>query len=295
MTALVIISSVILLIILLLNFPVTAYLKFYDKRLTIAVKYLGIPLLPKREKAPRKKKRRRKKPSLDPPSKSLPQDEGEEIFEDIADIGLSGTETETGGDVPREYVPPSDVREILQAAKDEPSSQPGETNEQPEKPNKKNLRKRRKSKKEKPPGKAEKKPLSDILESLESKKDAAALLWELCGGRVTRLIGKVRITGLVIDFAAAHEDAAKAAVSYGALCAAFYDMLGTLMSITPIGISSIRIDCLYNTPSEKSRYDCEAKIKLRPSSVLNALAGIAAAYIAGGQKYKPALEEFTKK
>lgn len=118
------------------------------------------------------------------------------------------------------------------------------------------------------------------------------LLWELCGGHIKKLLGKISVTGLVIDFAAADEDAAEAAVKYGKLSAGFYNFLGVLMSITRVGIKSVNVDCLYNTPAEKSRYDGEFKVRLRPASVTNALLAVLIGFVRGGEKYKNALNEF---
>lgn len=288
MTALIIVLSVIALIILLFNFPVTVHVSFYDRRLKIAVKYLGIPLLPRREKPPGRKKRKRVKT---PSPSGIPED-SEDIFEDIAEIGFPDSP-----DIPDNSDNENEKMETAKTAEisDISDENEGEPEEDPPEKALKDSKKGRRSQKEKPSEKREKKSLTDIIDSLDTKKDAAALLWELCGGRAVKLLKKIRITGVVIDFAAANEDAAKAAVTYGAISGAFYDLLGTLMSVTPIGISSINIDCLYNTPADSSRYNCEAKIKLRPASLVNALVSIGAAYLAGREKYKPALGEFTVK
>lgn len=294
MTALIIVLSVIALIILLFNFPVTVHVSFYDRRLKIAVKYLGIPLLPRREKPPGRKKRKRVKT---PSPSGIPED-SEDIFEDIAEIGFPDDDPDIPDNSANENVGEADVTNETENTA-ELSDIPDAKEAAPEKnsPEKspKDGKKWRHSPKEKPPKKQEKRSLTDIIDDLDTKKDAAALLWELCGGRAVRLLKKIRITGVVIDFAAANEDAAKAAVTYGAISGAFYYLLGTLMSVTPIGISSINIDCLYNTPADSSRYNCEAKIKLRPASLANALVSIGAAYLAGREKYKPALGEFTGK
>ncbi|MDE6593678.1 MAG: hypothetical protein K2K57_11540 [Oscillospiraceae bacterium] len=130
------------------------------------------------------------------------------------------------------------------------------------------------------------------MENTRRKKNAALLLWELCEGHIKKLLGKFTVDGLEIDFAAADEDAAKAALAYGKLSAAFYNFLGVIMSFTRVNIRSVSIDCLYNTPSEKARYDGEFKVRLRPASVLNALAAILFGYVRGGEKYKTALNEF---
>ncbi|MDE6593677.1 MAG: hypothetical protein K2K57_11535 [Oscillospiraceae bacterium] len=100
MTALIVIGVLILLLVLLVNIPVTAHIKFYGGRLDIAVKYFGIGILPRGKKKKRSKKRKRSKL---PSPKRFPLEEDEEIFEDIAEIGFAdstnaGSASESGFD-----------------------------------------------------------------------------------------------------------------------------------------------------------------------------------------------------
>ncbi len=137
--------------------------------------------------------------------------------------------------------------------------------------------------------------ISALIDDLTAKKDAFLDLWELCSGHLKRLCGKISIDRLKIDFAAADEDAAQAALAYGRLNGAVYNVLGFMRSLIKVKIESVNIDCLFNTPSEQSRYDAQMRVKLRPASVLNAVGGILLGYVGGLKKYSAALSVFMKK
>lgn len=350
MTALIVIGGLILLLVLLVNIPVTAHIKFYGGRLEFAVKYLGIGIFPIKKK---KRRIKRKKPKGSRSSKP-PVQEDEDIFEDIAEIGLDPDSSEASGSAEVEDDPEnpfneadsgadilgesdeisdndtdniadnvpekscekdhaestgheeaggnipdnSDGNEVKKPQEKDPSPKNEEEDSGIESRIKSHINSLKKIRKKSRDGAADKpknplnERLSELENNIEKKKNAALLLWELCEGPLKRLLGKIYVDGLVVDFAAADEDAAKAALSYGKLCAAFYNLLGVIMGLTRVGIKSVRIDCLYDTPSEKSRYDGEFKVKLRPASVLNAVFAVLFGYLRGGGKFKPVLEEF---
>ncbi|MCM1577762.1 MAG: hypothetical protein NC078_03040 [Ruminococcus sp.] len=349
MTALIVIGVIILILVLAVNLPVTAHIKFYGGRLEVGVKYMGIGILP------RKKKRRKKRKRIPPPP--APADD-EDIFEDIAEIGVdsggaeedeeygedfgespaeismdknekneknsTGISKENSGENSTENLGES-PESSEKSGRNLTGNSTGNSGENPESskenPTEKSVkgfdRKSRKklSGKKTARGKGEdekgggedgeeksekpKKPLderlTEAIDGIEGKKNAALLLWELCGKPIKKLLGKISVSGLVIDFAAADEDAAKAAVKYGRLSAAFYNFLGVMMGVTRIKIKSVSVGCLYNTPAEKARYDGEMKVRLRPASVINALTAVLVGYFAGREKYKAALGEFTGK
>lgn len=256
MIALIIIAAVVLLIVLLMNFPAYAYIRFYSGEPDIKVKYLWLTLYPKKENPPKKSRGK------------APPDEKKD------DEDNSGGKEDTS--------PPPDSG----STEDKTSS---------DKPSEKAKRASGKSKDKKAPKEPFLQRINTLVDGLTEKKDAFLLLWELCGGHLKKLGGKIRIDDIRIDFAAADEDAHNAAILYGELNAAVYNVLAVIRQFISISIISVNIDCLFNTPSEKSRYDGECKIKLRPASLLNALAAIVFGYIGNIKKYSPALDAFMKK
>lgn len=269
MTALIIIAAVIMLIVLLLNLPAYAHIRYYGGKPDIKVRYLWLTIYPKSEKAvkrPRKKGGKKTKESSDQ------------------------TPAESSGE---KSPPKAEENKAEKKAADEKTVNDG-------KPGKKTSEKPEKSKKVKTGKKEEEKePLADrintMLDDLNNKKDAVLLLWELCSGHVKKLCGKIRVDDLVIDFASANEDAADAAIGYGKLNIAVYNALATVKRFITVTVRSVTIDCLYDTPAEKSRYDGECKVKLRPASVLNAIFAIVFGYVFNMKKYSPALDLFIKK
>lgn len=248
MTVLIIIAAIIGTLILLTNFPVTAYIRFYGGKADVKVKYLFLPLYPR----PPKSKGKRAK-------KEKPPDEGSESS-------------------PEENTPEVETAEKTVTEENRSEGEEASDSED-EKPEKQSLPEK----------------LSALIDDLTGKKNAFQTLWELLWGPLKSLLGKVRIHSVIIDFAAADEDAAKAAVLYGSMNAAVYNILGQLQCITPVKVKSVTIDCLYNTPSSKTRYDGEMVLTLRPASVLNAITAVLFGYLVNSKKYSPALKTLTQK
>lgn len=258
MTALIIIAVLILIILLAVNIPVEAYIRFYGGKADIRVKYSFLSLYPKKEKPPKKKKRHK-----DKPPKKMPT-----VSEDI------GTE---------------DISEAMLQENEPPRSDTVQTESIPEE---------KAPESEDTPQKEEKPPLleriSAKLDELNEKKNSVMLLIELVAEPLKRFGGKIRIDDVIIDFAAADEDAAKAAISYGTIGAAVYDGISFLRCFVGMSVRSVNISCLYNTPAEKSRYDGECKVRLRPASLINAVFAVGFGYISNKKKYSPVMELFRK-
>lgn len=255
MIVIIIIAVIIFLILLSLNIPVEAYIKFYGGKLDIKVRYLFLSIYPRKEKPPKKVKKGHKKYKEYPP---LPAD-------DTKDKEQTGTPAAAD-----EVQKPTDTKADA-ADDDTPKSE----------------------KKERTP-KAEKLPLTDRindkLDELSEKKNSVSLLLELIAEPLKRFGGKLRIDDVIIDCAAADEDAARAAVSYGAIGSAVYNTISFLRQFVAMSVKSVNISCLYNTPSDKSRFDGECKLHLRPASLVNAIFAVLFGYMKDKEKYSPVME-----
>lgn len=256
MVVLIIIAVIIFLILLTLNIPAEAYIRFYGGKLDIKVKYLFLSIYPRKEKPPKKAKKGHKKYKEYPP---LPAD-------DTADKEQTDT--------------PETADEVIDAADTESDSSDDIPIAE---------------KKERPPKqKAEKPPLMDRingkLDELAEKKNSISLLMELIGEPLKRFGGKLRIDDVIIDCAAADEDAAKAAVFYGTIGSAVYNTISFLRQFAAMSVKSVNISCLYNTPSDKSRFDGECKLHLRPASLVNAIFAVLFGYMKDKEKYSPVME-----
>ena len=256
MVVLIIIAVIIFLILLTLNIPVEAYIRFYGGKLDIKVKYLFLSIYPRKEKPPKKAKKGHRKYKEYPP---LPAD-------DTADKEQTDT-PQTADEVTAADTEPDSADDDIPIA---------EKKERPPKP------------------KAEKPPLMDRingkLDELIEKKNSISLLMELIGEPLKRFSGKLRIDDVIIDCAAADEDAAKAAVFYGTIGSAVYNTISFLRQFAAMSVKSVNISCLYNTPSDKSRFDGECKLHLRPASLVNAILAVLFGYMKDKEKYSPVME-----
>ena len=265
MTALIIIAALIFVILLTVNIPVEAYIRFYGKKADIKVKYLFLCLYPRKEKPPKnpsKKKEGRKK---DKPPEGEKPSEGKKTPVLEEDTAADNTEKS-----PHENISPND--------------KPADADKSPEKEAKT-------EKEEKPPLRDRKNAKHD---EITAKKEQVSLLLELVIPPLRKFGGKIRIDDVIIDFAAADEDAAKAAISYGRLGAAVYDGISFLRCFVGMSVRSVNVSCLYNTPADKSRYDGECKIRLRPASLINAVLAVGFGYITNKKKYSPVMELIRK-
>lgn len=266
MIVLIILAVIIFLLVLTLNIPVSAYIRYYDGKPDIKVSFLFAQLYPARPKKEKKKKLPKKQ-------KKKEKSVSEENFSPKKQDSSSAPEapTESGSETEKE-----EDKDIPQKAA-------------AEKKEKKSDEEREKTPRQNPLEK-----LSALLDDLTEKKNAVQLLAELVIGPLKKLGGKLRIDDLKIDFAAADDDACNAALLYGKVNAAVYNALSAVRCFVPVSVTGIRIDCLFNTPAEKCRWDGEFKIKLRPASLVNALLAVAFGYIKDTKKYAPVMALFGK-
>lgn len=252
----IIIIAVILLIVLAVNIPVTAYIRYHDGEADVKVSFLFKQLYPHVEKKKRQKRKRKKhrknikkaetKPAS-PEEPTAPPDEDKQE------------------ETPREDTPP-----------EENSEESSENTPKKHKPKKKSLIER----------------LNTKLDELNEKKSSVQLAFELLKEPLKKLGGKARIDDLKIDFAAADEDAYEAAMLYGKVNAAVYNALSAVRCFVSVSVTGIKIDCLFNTPAEKCRWDGECKIRLRPASLLNAIIAVVFGYAKDKEKYAPVMALF---
>lgn len=249
----IIIIAVILLIVLAVNIPVTAYIRYHDGEADVKVSFLFKQLYPHVEKKKRQKRKRKKH------RKNIKKAETKPASEEI-----SFDEP----DAPEEHTAPTD--------EDKQEETLTENTPKKHKPKKKSLIER----------------LNTKLDELNEKKSSVQLAFELLKEPLKKLGGKVRIDDLKIDFAAADEDAYEAAMLYGKVNAAVYNALSAVRCFVPVSVTGIKIDCLFNTPAEKCRWDGECKIRLRPASLLNAIIAVVFGYAKDKEKYAPVMALF---
>lgn len=226
MTALYIISGIILFFAVILNIPIKAFLSYDGKKFIISVKYAFITIFPRK---PRKEKRKRvkKKAAADNTKPSADDKKAAEPSEADDDDDIDDTSEEF-------FDPDSD------------------------------------KKKEKKEGK------NSLSEKLDTLKSYIPLV-EDCKTPLLKLLKTLKITGLDLNIIAADEDALNAALLYGSLNAAVYNLLAVIMQAFIVKVKSVNIGCRFNYPHTVVKISFAAE--LTPARIIACALVLLTAYI----------------
>ena len=295
--------GLILLIIILMNFPLRIHISYIEKKFGLEVKFLFLKLYP------RKKEKKNDENEED----TITSDDDTEISaeDDAEEESTAGEEAEAEGppspaDDTEESTAISDQGSSASDPVDDHSDNEGEAetpSEESAQGDEESVEEDKKDS-EKPAEKPAKRPqkkqhLADkiiaLCDNISEKKDIIFLIIDLVWDHTVKFLKKIYCTDVFVDMEIADEDCAKAAVVYGAVNAAVYNFIGFMKSISRFDVKYTAIDCIYNTPSEKSRYDAEITIRLRPQSLLNLIYVLIFRFIANFKKYKPILSLIQKK
>lgn len=223
MTALYIISGIILFFAVILNIPIKAFLSYDGKKFFISVKYAFITIFPRK---PRKEKRKRvkKKAAADNTKSSADDKKAAEPFEADDDDDIDDTSEEF-------FDPDADKKK-------------------------------------------EKK--GSLSEKLDTMKSYIPLV-EDCKTPLLKLLKTLKITGLDLDIIAADEDALNAALLYGSLNAAVYNLLAVIMQAFIVKVKSVNISCRFNYPDTVFKISFAAE--LTPARIIACAFVLLTAYI----------------
>ncbi len=245
MTALLIIFGIIALIVLILYFPLNAYITYAEGRLDVRVKFLMFTFYPKKEKPEKKRKKRRKKSGRN-----------KKMSDKNSDIKAL--------DEPKEKSEPQLISEEKAEEKSDDPEKPkfdGIDIEYIDKPPKK-----------KQSVSEDRKKVSDIIDEIKEKLELVKLLWKLAGKYVMKILKDIRIDGLCADITAAGEDACEAALLYGKLNAAVWNIIGFGQRFVKLTVKKVNINCSFD--EGKPKYNVSARVNIRPAVFIgNVLAG----------------------
>lgn len=244
MIALLIIGGIVLILLILLNLPITADISYISEVFDLKVKYLGILCYPRPEKPekpakPKKRRKRKKKKS----QKDIQKKTTSEKYM---------TEAETKQTPPTEQVEKKPEEKL-----------PPKENAEKKKPEKVDMGEEKEDAKQK---------LQDIKEKIKLVK--RILISSKKGLRM--LLRDIKIYDIFIDIDVADLDAAEAAISYGKMNAIVYNAISFIRVFFTISLKKIIINCKYN--SDESRYDFAASVRIRPSVIILAVISIAFNY-----------------
>lgn len=224
MTALYIISAIVLLFVIILNIPIKAYFSYDGKNFIISVKYAFIAIFPRKSKKSKKVKRQKKKNTAENTEMSAADETKAEPSEADADDDIDDTS--------EEFFDPD--------AADK---------------------------------KKEKGSLSQKLDELKSYIP----LVEKCKTPLLKLLKSLKITGLDLNIIAADEDAFNAAMLYGSLNAAVYNLLALMKQAFVVKVKSVNIGCRFNYPETVCTISFAAE--LTPAKIIACAAVLLIAYI----------------
>ncbi len=146
--------------------------------------------------------------------------------------------------------------------------------------NKKEEKPEEKSKK----NKKQKKPKESLDEKLE-KISAIVDFVQASKKHVFNLVGNIKFSKINVDFVVADEDAYTCAVSYGAISAGVYNIVGFLSTYFKTTIDKLNINLKYN--NNKSIYDFSFLVKLKLGTAITSALGILVTYLTRGRVKKP--------
>lgn len=272
-----ILLGIIAFIVILLHFSVRAYIKADSGGIDIKVKYMFFTIYPRAKRAKKTKPSRK--------SKSYNKSEAD-LFADSLDDELEESDDETAQEILQESEemeqPASEQTEdekvqvgeehdkfgfdeLEKDFEDEKSDSEKQSEEKPpeakaEKVEVKTVKGR--AKKEKPKKEKKSKSSSSLKEKYLLVKPYIPKGWKA----VKKLLKTVRITDLRIEVNVGREDAHEAAIYYGALQGALFNLLGTLAAVFTVKVKKVDVNCIFtnNTISGEG----ETCIRVRPSAMI---------------------------
>lgn len=240
-----ILISIIALIVILLHFSVSAYIKADDEGFKIKVKYFFITFYPRKPKKKKNKKIKTKKEyKVKEFSDSLDDEFGQERF----------SENEAAENI-----------NVLEEKRSEPDEQfiQNDLSFANKEKNKRQTLKKEHKKTEPKNNKSKKEGnTSSLKEKYNKIKSYLPMGWKY----FKKLLKTVRITDVKINIDVGREDAHEAAVYYGAVQGALFNILGQICNMFSVKIKKADVNCIFTKNVINGSAECY--IRVRPSSMI---------------------------
>ncbi len=120
--------------------------------------------------------------------------------------------------------------------------------------------------------KKSKEPFSDKIDKLFEILEKVKIIWSVSKKYIAHIFKHIYIEEFVIDFSIADEDAYKAAMNYGTINAAVFNLINFIRTFFTVTIKTVDIICDFD--SKDSVYDFSAKVTVKPSTIFSAVFGI---------------------
>ena len=240
-----ILISIIALIVILLHFSVSAYIRADDEGFKIKVKYFFFTFYPRKPKKKKNKKMKTKKEDkVKEFSDSLDDEFGQE----------SSSENEAAENI-----------NILEEKRSEPDEQfiQNDLSFTNKEKNKRQTLKKEHKKTEPKNNKSKKEGnTSSLKEKYNKIKSYLPMGWKY----FKKLLKTVRITDVKINIDVGREDAHEAAVYYGAVQGALFNILGQICNMFSVKIKKADVNCIFTKNVINGSAECY--IRVRPSSMI---------------------------
>jgi len=223
LTALIIISAIILVFAFLLNMKIKAEINYLGGKFSFSVKYLGFTIFSIKKK---KKKVKKAKKNKNAESENLSDNLHTEAVDQNQKSESSATDNVTE--------PQTERTDDVTPKSKEPISQ----------------------------------KIDKLFEIIEKVK----IIWSVSKKHLIKIFRHIYIEEFMIDFTIADEDAYTAAMNYGKINAAVYNIINFIRTFFSVTIKTVDIICDFD--SKKSVYDFSTKITVKPSTILSAAFGI---------------------
>lgn len=234
MVALIIICVLILIIAILISFSLRIEIKYLGGKLELKVKYLFIILFPLKDKLikPKKEKklRRRKKSKLKK-DESINEDYFEDFTEEDSEKQIQNEDIKTNSKVEDEI---------------ENNPQNDEVDEET----------------------TQKEKLSDKINKILDYIEKFKIIFNFSKKGLLRTFKAVHLDNLYIDFVIADENAYDAAMNFGKISAATYNLISIIRLIFPITVKTVDVICDFD--KKESTFDGAVDIKMRLSTLIRA-------------------------
>ena len=243
-----ILLALIAIVVILLHFSVTAYIKVNGDGFDLKVKYLCFTLYPRQEKPEKQANKNTKS------VEHLAQDNKDGDFADNdSDIATEQQLREFKADPQPGYESRAESPERLQPNNSKVGSEKDSTED-----------KKHKAEKQ-PEGKAQKSQ-EGLFSKLKSKYELAKPYIPMGWKYFKKLCKTIRFTDVRISITVGREDAHEAAIFYGALQGVLFNFPAVFATIFTVKIKKADVNCIFtkNTISGEG----EAAIRIRPSAVI---------------------------
>lgn len=274
-----ILLAIIAVIVILLHFSVSVYLK-YDGDFVMNIKYMFFNIYPRKPKEKRRKKSKKTEKedinnlpeAVEGPKTDLPSEQAYQEFEDNIEDDFSSSDYD---DIISDYIESDEqAYEALTGAtvksdnaEDLKASDKSETAAEV----KRQVKTKKKSDKKERINKSDTKNIEQpkeesTLQKLKKRyrqiKPYLPMGWKY----FKKLLKAVRITGIDVNIDIGREDAHEAAIYYGAVQGTLFNLLGILSNVFTVRIKKANVNCNFINNTIDGEGECY--VQVRPSTII---------------------------